>query len=335
MTERLHTTDQLELAQLALRNYELGETSLHFIGHSENITFRIENSEGSSFLLRLKSPVTGVTDETWLSVESLESEMMWLVALAEHPDIRVQQPVRNRDGTYVTAIEAGTDGKVIPCTVLKWIKGNHVTDITSELAGKLGKTVARLHEQSTNWSPPPEFQRPRWDWELIYQTTMTRSRKGVEIGTISRQHLEAIDDVLKKVRPDVESMGYGEERWGLIHSDLHPDNYLVNEGEICPIDFSACCFGHYLADFAETLRFLKPEWHSAFLEGYMGVRQKPYESLKDLEVFWVIGKVSNLSFLALNPIDYDHLSRTARLTPEKIEDCVVKYLNGEHFLELS
>ena len=52
---------------------------------------------------------------------------------------------------------------------------------------------------------------------------------------------------------EISQLPYDPDEWGMIHADLHVGNFLVNDQEIIPIDFSFCGYGHYLYDLSVCL----------------------------------------------------------------------------------
>ncbi len=85
-------------ARIALAQYPLDAASLTFLGHSDNITFRVEDGQGASFLLRLHDPVIPYYRGMRQRPEAIASELTWMEALLGEGGIRLQQPVRSTSG---------------------------------------------------------------------------------------------------------------------------------------------------------------------------------------------------------------------------------------------
>src|SRR4029079_15824564 len=92
------------------------------------------------------------------------------------------------------------------------------------------------------------------------------------------------------VRQAERALGTGPDVFGLIHSDLHQENYLFHRGRARAIDFDDCGWGHFVYDLAVTVSELQPLPHSAarragLLRGYRAVRPLPSEHERYIEVF--------------------------------------------------
>ncbi len=86
------------------------------------------------------------------------------------------------------------------------------------------------------------------------------------------------------------AVGQGVETFGLIHSDLHQENYFFHQDQIRAIDFDDCGYGYYLHDMAVTLSELT--WHdntqalrAALLAGYCSVHSLSAEHERYLDTF--------------------------------------------------
>jgi len=332
-------------AKITLAQYDISNAKLVFLDHSENITFRVESQEQGKFLLRIHQPVSEFRNGIWQKREIIRSELLWLKALHCDTDIVVQEPIlfsslkrncdenveRNLSGDFVTEISFDGADEPINCTLLRWIDGEHIDNCTQTHATQLGSLVARLHQHTYQWVLPQGFTRPKYDWDELC-ISLIKLRQGVNIGTISMAEYVAFETALDRIQPVMTALGEGREVFGLIHADLHSDNYLVHSGEIRPLDFSYCGFGHYLYEVSDTIRYLPSEYYSSFLRGYQSVRQLPDEYQNTLEAFFIAGMARNFAFLALNPDDYEDLSRGVRSKPNSVNWCLRKYLEDEPFL---
>jgi Ser/Thr protein kinase RdoA (MazF antagonist) len=59
------------------------------------------------------------------------------------------------------------------------------------------------------------------------------------------------------VRQAQRELGASPDVFGLIHSDLHQENYLFHRGRVRAIDFDDCGWGHFVYDLAVTLSELQ------------------------------------------------------------------------------
>ncbi len=95
---------------------------------------------------------------------------------------------------------------------------------------------------------------------------------------------------MELVRRAQRELGTGPDVFGLIHSDLHQENYLFHRGRVRAIDFDDCGWGHFVYDLAVTLSELQhlPDaaaLRAGLLRGYRTVRPLPPEHERYVEVF--------------------------------------------------
>ena len=134
---------------------------------------------------------------------------------------------------------------------------------------------------------------------------------------------------MDKVHDLIEDLGYLSDSWGLIHYDLHAGNCLFYEGEVRPIDFSLCGFGHYLHDFAIPFMSLGPEARRAFLEGYRNRLELQDGYQRAIEEFLC---AMYLEVWACNLTDPTCNNEWADRAPEAIRNNHRKFLNRSSFL---
>ncbi len=320
------------IAKAALAHYNINDAELVFMAIAGNVTFRVESKKQGKFLLRLHHTVA--FDRNVWSIsgrKEIESELMWLSALRRDTNLIVQTPVRNQEGHFVTRGSLNEACEPIDCSVMCWIEGKHIHRVTRIHAKRLGLLVARLHEHTQRWEIPLCFARPKIDWDRLY-ASLIPLEKGVEIGTVCKAEYDAFCEALLRIKTVMDALCEESLAWGLIHGDLHSGNYLVYGHEIRPIDFSLCGFGYYLFEVSDVIHYLPSEYHIPFLEGYQILHQLPDDYRFAIEAFFICSMARNLAYLALNPDDYEGLSRHVRENPNHVNTYLRKYLSDQPFL---
>ncbi|MFM7427088.1 MAG: phosphotransferase enzyme family protein [Elainella sp.] len=288
----------LEIAQVALAQYDLPAVSLTFLGQSQNTSFRIETAPGEVFLLRLHVGLAAdQTPEDWRSPEAIQSELLWLDAIAQETDLSVPQPLLNRLGNWVTMVDL--DGGPIACSLLRWVEGEHLAATGPQIV-RLGRLMAQLHQQASNWSVPPGFSRPNHDAAQL-RSAIGQLGTLVQNGTISAQDYQVFRQATAQVETLISTLEKTPDTWGLIHADLHQGNYLVHNTEVRPIDFSRCGFGFYLYDIGESLGDIEAALRPQFFEGYASLRPLPAGYQSVVEAFFIGATVENFAFHSSNP----------------------------------
>lgn len=317
-----------EIAQSALSYYDLLNAQLTFLGQSQNTTFRIEMSTGDRFLLRLHVGLEAASNSSqdWREPSVIQSELLWLNAIAQDTKLTVPQPVQNRLGEWVTI----ADGS-IACSLLRWVEGDHLEgEPTAQQIHQLGTLMARLHEHSSGWSLPSRFSRPTHDVEQL-QAAISQLGVLVESGVISTDDYEVFQKATSQVQEFISTLQRTQNTWGLIHADLHQGNYVLCAEEVYPIDFSRCGFGFYLYDIAQSIGDIDAPLRMHFFEGYTSVRNLSVNYLPIVEAFFNGATVENFAFHSTNPQEHDWLSRAV---PYVVKNHLHPYLNGETFLFL-
>lgn len=323
-----------EIAQAVLTYYNVPNAQLTFLGQSQNTTFRVETPTGDKFLLRLHFGIEAVGDasyDVWREPPVIESELLWLNAIAYDTELTVPQPVQNCLGEWVTSFARAEFGYSISCSLLRWIEGEHVDgEPTAQQVRQLGTLMAQLHQHASCWSLPSGFSRPTHDVEQLKSAT---SQLGVLVqsGTISIDDYQVFQKAATQVQEFMPCLQQTRDTWGLIHADLHQGNYVLYGEEVRPIDFSRCGFGFYLYDIGESLGDIEASLRLHFFEGYTSVRALPADYQSIVEAFFVGATVENFAFLSANPQEHEWLSRAV---PYVVRNHLHPYLHGETFLFL-
>lgn len=282
----------------ALAAYEVGKPRMTPLRHEDNTTFRLHVENGEQYMLRIhrhpkKTP------------EMVRSEMMWLDALREEGELVVPVPVPTRDGDLLTI--AAADGVPEPrvCVLFRWVPGRFFDESLRPIhLKKVGALMAHLQQHGANFTPSDGFVRGRLDHlcgkpdgiseSLARQRVDNPEDEAAAIRLVSEvcspEDGALIRAYIEKVRAVQRSIGYGPDDFGLIHGDLHQENYLFDRGQAQAIDFDDCGYGHYLYDIGVTLNNV--HWHDdaselrqAFLAGYRSVRPLSLEHEAHIDLF--------------------------------------------------
>jgi Ser/Thr protein kinase RdoA (MazF antagonist) len=271
-------------AEQALRHYSLIHPEIAFIRHNENMTFKItDKSDNSSYLLRIHRSVSGGLSGIQHTPEGLQSEMDFLAAIGERGGLRVQKPVRNREGELVTAY-VSVDGDPAFATLLEWLDGSTLTleeDDVDQIIYKLGEYVAQLHDLSRTLQPVA-MKRPVYDAARIDET-LVELHEGVRHGALRQEDYDVIETVLFVVKEQLMELDARGDAWGYIHADFQHGNVIVSEGNPTLIDFCLFGYGYYLFDLGSASSMLSGELRRRFLEGYASCTDFSFDDLRYIE----------------------------------------------------
>jgi Ser/Thr protein kinase RdoA (MazF antagonist) len=297
LTKRGQVNRLKKLAHNALTDFDIQPLTLQPLQHGDNTTFRIHTTGGERYVLRIHR-------SRQRTPEDIRSEMLWLAFLNQEGFV-VPSPVTTRANDFLTLVESDGVPEPRSCVLFRWLDGRFIDDnLKPKHLALVGEFMARLHNSGRKFSPPDGFARGRLD-NLCgkprgISETLARSQtnnpedesKAIELVTkiCSPEDGKRVEKLIGIIRKAQLELGRGEETFGLIHGDLHQENYFFNQGQVRAIDFDDCGYGHYLYDIAVT--FFNIDGHDnasslkeSFLSGYRSLRSLSKEHEVYLEVF--------------------------------------------------
>ncbi|GMX67017.1 phosphotransferase [Paenibacillus elgii] len=317
--------DDESIAREALKQFPVHGERLVYLGKSDNVTFQVKTKQESvNYLMKLHYAARGSH-----SKKTVESELLWLEALAADTGLTVPSPVRNRDNGLTVEAVVNASRESIVVTLHRWVNGELLDrEPTAGEARSLAQLMAALHRHAMEWNAPAGFTRPVYDTDNVLSLPGPLKRLS-ELNVISGEAYACLERTAHKIAAGLQRQTVDKSTWGLIHSDLHESNYVFDQGIPRPIDFSACGFGFYLFDVAETFLHLSPENRREFLSAYREERQLREIDAKSLDLFFVWAILRNFAFLAHNPAEHASLSE---LIPKVMKSYFEKYLKDEPVL---
>lgn len=232
-----------KLAAVAIQRYALKVTSIKFINHGENATFKVEAKGGEKFLLRLHR-------EGYHTKEAISDEIHWLKKLTSL-GIRCPEPVISKKRSLVETVSHG--GITRNCSLLRWNKGRFLdTSASDQRLFQIGKFIATLHQCKTKMA-----HRKYWTADGLAGNP-NRFGSLESLSDVSSKMIKTLVEARKAVFRDLKR--YEKKfpsRMGSIHADFHFGNLLFSKGEVVAIDFDDCGYGFYVYDLVTTYISLK------------------------------------------------------------------------------
>jgi Ser/Thr protein kinase RdoA (MazF antagonist) len=282
----------------ALTAYEIDAARLTPLTHADNTTFRIETAAGDRYVLRIHR-------STRKTPQEVRSELQWLAALQHESDLAAPVPVLTRNGDLLSVASTAEVPEPRMCVLFRWLPGRFLDDgLTPSHLARVGAFMARLQNSASRFRPPEGFVRGRLDnlYGKPRGITETQARQQLDnpedeatairwvTETCSSEDGRLVEKLIRRIRTVQRSLGQGPDSFGLIHGDLHQENYLFHQGQVRAIDFDDCGYGYYLYDMAVTLfnvRFREntPQLQKAFLTGYRSIRPLTAEQEQYLQTF--------------------------------------------------
>ena len=290
-----------EILELAARQYGIPQSDLQSLtGGHFNTVFEF-TQDGQERVLRITPPNQEV------DLRSTKAILAWMEYLGGHQGA-VTRPVPSRDRNLIEIVTVDSDRYL--CVVYEKARGVLAETLSfdqwnGQLFENLGRAVGRMHALAKRYHPvDAALTRPEWN-----QITNC-FHPGDELDPSQTAILQRKTEVMDLVRALPKRPG----DYGLIHSDLHLGNVMVDlaTNTLTILDFDDCCQGWYAMDIAMTLFDIlvvypvadKASFAGQFLTNYLiGYRQET-----DLSRF----SIDNLpNFLKLLEIGiYTQLYRT-------------------------
>jgi len=314
----------------AVKHYGLDGADVRFIRHNENMTFKVtDTSCDADYLLRIHKPSSANFSGPRQQPEYIESELLWLEALAVDTDLRVQRVIKDVDGNLVSTV--GIDGVPTSCTLLTWVDGEEFDQEAEDAhlhMRRLGAAIASLHDQSEIWRPPRGFVRPSYDPEH-FRRTVALVEPAVDLGFVDSEGYDSMLKTVEVILALLQQTLKNPKNWGLIHGDLGPGNVIVHERGVSPIDFSLCGYGPFLWDLGGMLPGYKRQLHRDFYDAYLERRSLPDPHERLMEGLGLLSILCCFAFHISNPDQHEWLKRRM---PKSVDGEWKKFLRGESFL---
>ncbi|PKO05774.1 MAG: hypothetical protein CVU41_10145 [Chloroflexi bacterium HGW-Chloroflexi-3] len=146
----------------------------------------------------------------------------------------------------------------------------------------LGRIMGKMHKATKGFNPIhlPE-RRPEW-----YEVDMLKN---------ARQYLppdqkEAADE-MNEILQQFSQLPTSPDDYGLVHNDVNPTNFHVENGKITLFDFDDCAYNWFINDIAVAMplyssMFKEPDWETRLCE-YIVWFMRGYEEENYLDDKWL------------------------------------------------
>ena len=293
-------TDMAELARRAAARYGISpDCRLHLYPLTENWTYRIDPASGDPVVLRMYRP-------GGRSPVEIHSELAWMSAIrADEREQLLPGVIATLDGSEL--LEIARDPPLEPCFCVAFSCVSGSEPAADELAPwfpRLGALTARLHRQARAWTPPPWFERPRWD---VSTTLGARAHWGPwHASVIDPEERRQLQRLAGVVTARLGHFGTEPARFGLVHADLRLANLLVDGDRVTVIDFDDCGFSWFLYDLACALTFNEGrpdvgDLIAAWVQGYRQVEPLSREDEDEIMTFLMLRRLMLSAYVGLRP----------------------------------
>ena len=303
-TRQLKYTHHEKAAASALEQCGVFDAKLTFISDTGNVIFRADTPEGS-FSIR-------VYREQYRTIPEIHAEMYWLLDLRQKTGLNVPAPLQTASGHIVQEIAAPDADNKFHVVIFKWMPGEIIGEtLDAKIAGRIGASMATLHNHAENFTLPADCFREDTDWQGMGHLFANSS--ATEISRIQsfldKDQIALCDKAATRASEIIRKVDI-QHNFGLIHSDLHEYNCLLHNGEIGIIDFEDCHIAPFTCDIAITICSFDgspnpEELCTAFLQGYAEIRALPKNHAEELEAFMMERRLRLIRWVATwSHVDY-------------------------------
>jgi Ser/Thr protein kinase RdoA (MazF antagonist) len=268
------------IAQLA-GFYGMDASALRLLGGMDGLAYEFDREDGQAVVLKVAPLPPGEPD----FLARIAEKSQFIRYLADN-GVRVARPIPSKRGAWAEQI-ASPDGDYV-ATVAARARGHHVDqrvpgETNSRFFGNWGRTTGRMHalaRRYPTWRRDPQTLIGDWRGE---HASFAASCRDDDV----RERWNALGSRL-------ETLPQCRECYGLVHNDLHPGNFLVEDGDITVIDFDVCCYHWFAVDIAIALFFA--DWggppdpaqgHAGFLAGFFADFMAGYRQENTLAPRWL------------------------------------------------
>ncbi len=257
-------------------NYILREIAPRFGLHPGDL--RVIGKSGSNvfeYYLNGQRNILRITQVSESELNLLNGELDWIKYLA-HNGVSVCVPIESKLGHLIEKVTiSSTQFAVISFRVAEGIppvKLNKGWD--DNLFRKWGELTGQMHALAKSYKPSrEEYRRREWvETEDLNFAKYVPTSQSIVI------------DRCKVLFTELRSLPRNIDSYGLIHADMHRNNFVVDDGQLTVFDFEACHYNWFIYDVAVAMfhALMRPyenmsrqEFAEHFLQNFMtGYRQK-------------------------------------------------------------
>ena len=223
----------------------------------------------------------------------LESEILCLLSGTV---IKTAEPIKNKDGSFVTTLASGSDGELVYATITSFVDGfvsKHTEAPTKEMAYLAGVSAAQLHLESQKVLLPVAMNRPHKRQDYL-RRVQDRISQGIEIGSITAVQYEMIGEICGIITDCMNQLDKDlQNNVGLVHTDIINGNIVYAQNHAALIDFSRSVYSYYLYDLAEMCLHgnfggSSPDLQREILRGYHSVKPLNQDQMFSMQVLFAM-----------------------------------------------
>lgn len=271
--EILHSYNE-DILNEVLSRYGIDKNNTKSLGALESFVYE--------YKINKRSYILKITHSLRRSAEYIKGEIDWLNYLANN-GVSAARAFPSKNGNLVEII----DGEMPYFIAISYEKadGKLVTEDEwhSNLFSKWGQVIGKMHKLTKKYKIKDiSYKRQEW-----YEDDLLNVEK-----YLSLSQTKVIDKTLKLIER-LKSLPKDKESYGLIHADLHHENFFIHNKEITVFDFDDIQYDWFINDIAIALYYAiwwnplknydKNEFAKSFLKNFL----EGYNKENTLDTYWI------------------------------------------------
>lgn len=273
-TENRRILEQAELL------YTVQFVDENTMGHSGNKVFEVKNEQGA-YLLRASAYSPEKKEHTTFELkwmEYLSNKLTGIVRPQKSRNNHLYEVINVAGKAYILCLLEKAPGKIVD------VDNPH--EFNEELFFNLGALMGSMHKATMDYAG--NIRQPDLEW--------------TGAPNLWRYENAILDEKVrlcqKKYYDEINTLPKGKDNYGIIHFDIHTDNFFVDNGKIKLFDFDACQFNWYTADVASAIFFMvlkgagplkhmSEKERTEFAEAYLISYLKGYLQTNTTSEYWI------------------------------------------------
>jgi Ser/Thr protein kinase RdoA (MazF antagonist) len=232
-----------------------------------------------------RSCVLRIAHSSHRSLDLTEAELNWILYLFDQ-GVNVAPPIRSLEGNIMNRINCGESYFVV--TAFEKARGAkphyqlYIDD--PKLIQKLGRITGKIHALSKKYQVNEGFpRRNQWD----KNNYLVKFAKDVPVS-----HSKVIEKT-EQFLIELASLPKDFDSYGLIHGDIHLNNFHLHEDELMLFDFDECEYNWFAADIANPLFYATPlksdgiEYRNKAAQHFFDHFMEGYFQENVLDIYWL------------------------------------------------
>jgi Ser/Thr protein kinase RdoA (MazF antagonist) len=270
-----------------LTNYGIRKAKVSCINFGFNATFLVETETGVKYALRINI-------NSAKTFKNLLAEIEWVRHVNRISGVNTPTPIATlKDEFFVSAVHTES-GMTLFAVMYSWLEGEEIGDEpTLEQLNEVGKAMALLHQDSSNFVLSPQSELPTFN-DFFWSTEDFLFSEKSTLSLSDKSLLQEAHDLIMEFTREL----YETSPVHIIHADVHGWNLMWHEGKLSIFDFDDCGFGVEAQDLAVALYYLDtPEQDQALLAGYTSVKPLPTYSENGMKALLLHRRLLLLNYL--------------------------------------